>query len=621
MTDETDNAGPEQNASERIDELVKANQRLQQEIADLRQVEKTLRLRVEQYKRITENAKDMIYRMSIPDGKYEYMSAAAAEMTGYSPDEWYADSQLIKKVIHPESHHYFETQWGELVQGQVPPSYEFQIVRKSGEVRWINQRNVLIRNEQGAPVAIEGIATDITDRKRMEQALEQRLLALTRPLESTADIKFEDLFNLDEIQKIQDAFADATGVASIITTADGQPITRQSNFCHLCQNIIRQTEKGLANCYHSDAIIGRMNLNGPVIQPCLSGGLWDGGASIRAGDRHIANWLIGQVLDDTDHPERMMAYAKEIGANEEEYREALKRVPRMPKEQFTKVCGALFLIAEQLSRLALQNVQQARYITERKAMEGEIQQLNRSLEQRVADRTAQLEAANKELEAFAYSVSHDLRAPLRHIDGFLELLQKRIGTVEDLESRHYMDTISGSAKRMGVLIDDLLNFSRIGRSEMFRTSVDMQALVRDVIEEISPDTSGRIITWHIGDLPTIRGDHAMLRAVLANLITNAVKFTRPRAQTEIDITCRSTPEAHVFSIRDNGVGFDPAHSAKLFNVFQRLHRADEFEGTGIGLANVRRIIDRHGGRTWAEGTVNNGATIFFSLPTFTQGDT
>ena len=232
---------------------------------------------------------------------------------------------------------------------------------------------------------------------------------------------------------------------------------------------------------------------------------------------------------------------------------------------------------------------------------------------------AELEVSNRELEAFSYSVSHDLRAPLRHISGFADMLQEDYGSVLDAPGRRHLEVITESAQRMGRLIDDLLTFSRAGRTDMHPTSVDLSALVEDVVRELEEEIQERTLIWEIGDLPMVHADRALLRLVLVNLLDNAVKYTRPRERAEIRIGHQVDDESGTtFFVQDNGVGFDMQYVDQLFGVFQRLHRAEEFEGTGIGLANVQRIIHRHGGRVWAEGSVDGGATFYVFLPNFRE---
>ncbi|MEP6882388.1 MAG: ATP-binding protein [Dokdonella sp.] len=250
-------------------------------------------------------------------------------------------------------------------------------------------------------------------------------------------------------------------------------------------------------------------------------------------------------------------------------------------------------------------------VTARKRYERRIQELNDDLEIKID----QVSEINRELESFSYSVSHDLRAPLRHIAGFSDKLGAHIADAADDKSRHYLGVIGDSARRMSVLIEDLLEYSRLGRNAFRVEPVNMNALVAEVSSMYQSGNESRSIDWQIMQLPIVIGDESMLRRVWQNLISNAVKYTSKRDHAIIEIgMAKSTGAETVFYVRDNGTGFDMAYAGKLFGVFQRLHKATEFPGTGIGLANVRRIINRHGGRTWAESEPDKGTTLFFSLP-------
>lgn len=288
----------------------------------------------------------------------------------------------------------------------------------------------------------------------------------------------------------------------------------------------------------------------------------------------------------------------------------LPRPPLFPNDDMQ----LLALFAEQ-SALALEQLEM---FNEQKVLLNEQQKLVAELQ----DRTAQLEDSNRELEAFSYSVSHDLRAPLRHIEGFAELLSKGGALENDAKGQRHLHLITEAARRMGVLIDNLLTFSRLGRSALTVTPVELSSVLEEARHDLEPETEGRDIQWQIDALPRVYGDAALLRLVLVNLLSNALKYTRNRPQTQITVGFldNSTDTATIF-VRDNGVGFDMQYADKLFGVFQRLHHSNEFEGTGIGLANVRRIIHRHGGRTWAESVLNEGATFYFTLPLGQQSGT
>ncbi|MBK6962964.1 MAG: PocR ligand-binding domain-containing protein, partial [Bacteroidales bacterium] len=338
------------------------------------------------YQQLFEVTNEAIIIGEFPEGFITDANPGALELFGFK-DIDQIKSHSLPALLSVDQSDSTEVTDGffDRVFSEGPQVYEMQASRSDGFVFWAE---VSMRSfEVSEKPFIIAVVRDVTFRRQTIQTLRERqkvlnkqILSLTQPEGSTEKLNFTDLFDIQEIQKIQDAFSDATGVASIITDASGKPITRPSNFCYLCDHIIRGTEKGRINCYHSDSVIGRQNINGPVIQPCLSGALWDAGASITAGDQHVASWLIGQVLDEDSDLDKLKSYALEIGADEQEYLKALQNVRRMPRAQFERIADSLFLIANQLSIKALHNIQQARELAERLRVEKESAEIRRKLE-------------------------------------------------------------------------------------------------------------------------------------------------------------------------------------------------------------------------------------------------
>jgi PAS domain S-box-containing protein len=334
------------------------------DLTSRRQVEKTLRESEERFRAIFDQIPDGILVADPETRKFHMASQAFCSKMGYTEEQVL---EMGSEGIHPaEDLPYVIAAFEKQVRGE-QEIYDIPFLRRDGGIFYADMKafRIVLDGKQ----LLLGHIRDVTERKRMQEALEKRVLALTQPLDQPESISFDELFDLQQIQRLQDEFSSSTGVASIITRPDGSPITKPSHFTDFCAGIVRQTEKGRANCFKSDAMLGRHHPEGPIVQQCLGTGLWDAGACLEVGGRHIANWLIGQVRDGPRSDEQMRTYAREIGADEAAFMEAFERVPVMPREHFEAIAQVLFTLANQLSTAAYQNVQQARFIAAQKKAE------------------------------------------------------------------------------------------------------------------------------------------------------------------------------------------------------------------------------------------------------------
>ncbi len=509
---------------------------------------------------------------------------------------------------------------------------DLELITAKGRLIWVEVSGKVMR-EGGRSVKLFGAIKDITERKTLEEALKKANAELEcRVLERTAKLSVTNealLAQIKERKQAESRISRLNRLYSVLSKVN-EAIVHIRTPKDLYESVCRiAVEDGLFKM----AWIGLLDMDTRLVEPVASYGDSDGylkDIKIYADDVPEGRGPTGKAVfedrysisSDIENDPRMLPWKDKL------LRRGLRCSAAFPIHTSSGILGALtaysedpqFFTDEEI-HLFLSLTDDVAFAldamsTEEKRLEAEeaLRRINEDLEKRVAARTADLEVVNKELEAFSYSVSHDLRAPLRHMWGFVELLQKKLGDQQDEKIYKYTTAIAKSSKKMGMLIDDLLAFSKIGRIELKKRKVSLNPLVRGVVREIKDEAKGRDIFWEIDELPDVSGDQSLLRMVLVNLVSNAVKYTNTRSKIVIQIGCKDEGSEIICSIKDNGVGFDMKHAAKLFGVFQRLHTEDEFEGTGIGLANVKRIISRHGGRVWAEGAVGQGATFYFTLP-------
>lgn len=521
---------------------------------------------------------------------------------GISRDTFGGDYESWRAGLHPEDIERGDREVQMALRGEKEFDTEFRVVWPDGSVHHIRAQALVVRAVGGAPQHMIGINWDITERKRAErllQTLNVAALAMQQALHPEA------IFNAvsKELQKI--------GFSCVIFATDAERqhliVKHRSFSSRAIQVAERVTGHRMGSArfpVHSIDVLRQAILEKQLVF------VQNTEAVIRQQLPAPFNRLARLLVSVLQAPQAVVA---PLVVEDE----VIGLLTVQAHDLFESDMPAIAAFAHQMAaawRKAQLFEQAQQEVVARQQAEQEVRRLNEELEQRVVERTAQLEAANKELEAFSYSVSHDLRAPLRAIDGYTRILVEDYQTSLDAEGRRVCAVVRNETRRMGQLIDDLLAFSRLSRAAMQPAPIDMERLVRAVFDELAAPADKARIDLRVDPLPPAMGDPALIRQVWLNLLSNAVKFSSKRERALIRISGKQSGGETVYSVHDDGAGFDMEYVDKLFGVFQRLHSEREFEGTGVGLAIVQRVIHRHGGRVWAEGQVDQGATFYFTLP-------
>lgn len=596
------------------------------------------------------------------DGIVTSWNAGAEAIYGYSAEEMIG--QPLTRVIPPELVSQFQEFLRNVRCGESIRHHETERITKDGKRIWVSISISPLTDDTGKLVGACTVARDIGDRKQAEQKLQQA----SQYTRSLIEASLDPLVTISKAGKVTDVNAateQATGLARerIVGNDFCDYFTEPQKAREGYQRVF---EKGFVRDYP----LAIRSATGAVTDVVYNASVFKGASgevegvfaaardvtdlkrteqelrlsrerlalALKAGHSGTFDWDMQNNVDRwTPEVEEVHGLAPgEFGGKFEDW-EALVLPADLPS---AKACIESSLKTGELAgewRIHRRDNGQVRWITarakilndekgkpwrmigvnmdvtERKQAEEEVLKLNDELEQRVIQRTAELEAANKELEAFTYSVSHDLRAPLRHISGYSKILSEEFSCDLPADAQHHVQRILEGTRRMGQLVDDLLNLGRVGRKELSLQVAGLRSIVDEVIESLKSEVGDRQVEWKIGDLPYVECDTALIQQVFQNLLSNALKFTRPRARAVIEIGQEARDGGSVVYIRDNGVGFRMKYADKLFGIFQRLHRAEDFEGTGVGLATVQRIIQKHGGRIWAEAELDKGAAFYFEL--------
>lgn len=536
----------------------------------------------------------------LADGPCDFLSHQWVEYTGISEADQLGFGWL--QQLHPDDRDRVVSEWAAAVGNARPFDIEFRIRRADGAYRWFQTRAIPMRDGAGRIVKWYGSNTDIDDirragqevlahRKRLEALVQERTAELRRSEESlakettvvseiVAEMLRGELSDAEVERQVLNACLDAThsshGMIGMINA-------------HGRYDVVAYGGRTLQDCAFSDSAARELS-TGMEIR-----GIW--GWPILHGKPLRCNQLSGHP-DSVGCPHGHVPIDCFLG---------------VPVLRDGKVIG-MVAVANKPSGYSEADERRLARLVDVMVVSRKYRELLTEMEERVGERTAQLEELNKELESFSYSVSHDLRAPLRAIDGFTRILVDDYGRVLDDEGKRVCSVVRDNTVRMGHLIDDLLAFSRLGRTALQLFEIDMETMARSVFHEIANADARARTDFRVGVLPRVVADPSLMRQVWANLLDNAVKFTSKRERAVIEVTGESDGEEAVYAVRDNGAGFDMRYRDKLFGVFQRLHSTKEFEGTGVGLALVQRIVRKHGGRTWAEGEVDRGATFRFAVP-------